>query len=63
MEQITLFLPKTTVELMHLIARQKGDTIGGLLQDMAMERYMKDRMGLRHTAVVIEGNKDQLEAL
>ncbi|WP_417258381.1 hypothetical protein [Celeribacter sp.] len=63
MEQITLFLPKTTIELMHLIARQNGDTIGGVLQDMTMERYMKGRVDLRHTAVVIEGTKNTIEAL
>ncbi|WP_439103356.1 hypothetical protein [Celeribacter marinus] len=63
MEQITLFLPKNTVELMHIIARQNGDTIGGILQDMAMERYMKDRMNLRHTAIVIDGTKSHTEAL
>ncbi|ALI55607.1 hypothetical protein [Celeribacter marinus] len=63
MEQITLFLPKNTVELMHIIARQNGDTIGGVLQDMAMERYMKDRMNLRHTAIVIDGTKSHNEAL
>lgn len=56
MENITLFLPKTTIELLHLIARRNGETIGAVLQDMAMERYMKDATGLRRTAAVIEGD-------
>lgn len=59
MENITICLPTTTIELLHLIARQNGDTIGSVLQDMAMERYMKDRMGLRHNAVVIDGGAAQ----
>ena len=55
MEHITLCLPSNTVELLHLIARQNGETIGSVMQDMAMERYMKDRMGLRRKAIVIDG--------
>ena len=61
MENITLYLPKTTIELLHLIARRNGETIGSILQDMAMERYMKDMIGLRRTAIVIEGDAQEVK--
>lgn len=63
MEHITLCLPSNTIELLHLIARQNGETIGSIMQDMAMERYMKDRMGLRRKTIVIDGGvADKVEA-
>lgn len=61
MENITLYLPKNTIELLHLIARRNGETIGSVLQDMAMERYMKDMMGLRRTPIVIDGDAAQVQ--
>ncbi|WP_417250361.1 hypothetical protein [Celeribacter sp.] len=61
MENITLCLPRTTIELLHIIARLKGETIGSVLQDMAMERYMKDMIGLRRNAIVIEGDAQEVK--
>ncbi|MCA0042041.1 hypothetical protein [Celeribacter litoreus] len=40
MENVTVFLPKSTVEMLHLLAREEGQTIGAVIQEMALDRYM-----------------------
>lgn len=44
MEQITLLLSETTVEMLHLLAREGGQTIGTVVQEMALDRYMHRAM-------------------
>ncbi|AJE44756.1 hypothetical protein [Celeribacter indicus] len=44
MEKLTLLLNASTVEMLHLLARDSGKTIGLLVQDMALERYMNCAM-------------------
>ncbi|NVK44980.1 MAG: hypothetical protein HWE33_01650 [Rhodobacteraceae bacterium] len=50
MEKITLLLPKTTVEMMHLLARTEGRTIGTIVQEMALDRYMQQMMSSQRTS-------------
>lgn len=40
MERISLLLDKSTVEMLHLLARRTGKTIGTLVHEMALEKYM-----------------------
>lgn len=40
MEKISLLLDESTVEMLHLLARDSGKTIGTVVQEMALERYM-----------------------
>lgn len=44
MEKLTLLLPETTVEMMHRLARTEGQTIGAIIQEMALDRYMQQMM-------------------
>jgi hypothetical protein len=44
MEQITLLLSESTVEMLHLLAREGGQTIGTVVQEMALDRYMHRAM-------------------
>jgi hypothetical protein len=44
MEQITLLLSESTVEMLHLLARESGQTIGTVVHEMALDRYMHRAM-------------------
>ena len=60
MEKLTLLLPRTTVEMMHLLARTEGRTIGAILQEMALDRYMQQMMSSKHSAATpFEASKAQ----
>ncbi|NIY79218.1 hypothetical protein HCZ23_07015 [Celeribacter sp. HF31] len=50
MEKLTLLLPKTTVEMMHLLARTEGRTMGAIVQEMALDRYMQQMMSSQRTS-------------
>ncbi|PTQ74963.1 hypothetical protein [Celeribacter persicus] len=40
MEKLTLLLPESTVRMLHLLARETGQSIGAMVQEMALDRYM-----------------------
>lgn len=40
MEKMSLLIPQSTVEMLHLLARDSGQTIGTVVHEMALERYM-----------------------
>lgn len=44
MERITILLPKSTVEMLHLLSRESGKTIGAVVQEMSLDRYMQRTM-------------------
>lgn len=56
MEKLTILLPESTVRMLHLLARERGQTLGKLVQDMALERYMHDTVERAH--VTIEGHAE-----
>ncbi|SLN14787.1 hypothetical protein AQS8620_00243 [Aquimixticola soesokkakensis] len=41
MEKITLYLDESTVQMLHLLARDSGQTIGKIVQEAALDRYMR----------------------
>lgn len=41
MEKMTLLLPENTAEMLHLLSRETGQNIGDLVQEMALDRYMR----------------------
>jgi len=50
MEKLSLLLDKSTVEMLHLLARKSGKTIGTMVQEMALERYMNHALGTSDTS-------------
>jgi hypothetical protein len=51
MEKMTLLLPENTAEMLHLLSRETGQNIGDLVQEMALDRYMKLALGGADVAV------------
>jgi len=45
MEKMTLLLPENTAEMLHLLSRETGQNIGDLVQEMALDRYMRLAVG------------------
>jgi hypothetical protein len=45
MEKMTLLLPENTAEMLHLLSRETGQNIGDLIQEMALDRYMRMALG------------------
>lgn len=41
MEKLTVLIPSSTAEMIHLLARESGQNIGEILHEMALERYMR----------------------
>ena len=59
MEKITLLLPSSTVQMLHLLARTGDQTIGAMVQEMALDRYMNQAMQHSHPAKAkAEDSKD-----
>ncbi|SFK09872.1 hypothetical protein [Celeribacter neptunius] len=56
MEKLTILLPESTVDMLHLLARDSGQTLGKIIQDMALDRYMQDRVVRAH--MTIEGHAE-----
>lgn len=50
MEKMTIFLPENTIKLLHLLARESGKTVGTVVQEMALDRYMTQAMGAAYAA-------------
>jgi hypothetical protein len=45
MENMIIQLPTATAEMLHLLARKGDQTIGSLLQQMALEHYVRHALG------------------
>ncbi len=52
MEKLTLLLPDATVQMLHLLARSEGQTIGRIVQEMALDRYMTQAMGHSNSILI-----------
>ncbi|TNE63444.1 MAG: hypothetical protein EP336_17650 [Rhodobacteraceae bacterium] len=52
MEKLTLLLPDSTVRMLHLLARETGQPIGAMVQEMALDRYMHRLMEASNPVLV-----------
>ncbi|MEM5476077.1 hypothetical protein [Pacificibacter sp. AS14] len=48
---MTLLLPENTAEMLHLLSRETGQNIGDLVQEMALDRYMRHALDASDAAV------------
>ncbi|WP_136057772.1 hypothetical protein [Candidatus Halocynthiibacter alkanivorans] len=63
MEQITFLLPGATVDLLHLMARERGLRVGDLIREMAGREYIRAARTTRDEATadpVIEAEYEVL---
>lgn len=52
MEKLTLLLPDATVQMLHLLARSEGQTIGRIVKEMALDRYMTQAMAHSNSTLI-----------